>query len=151
MEIKPILNNGIIYIRHHSSYDNNKICKLGKTKNIIDRDNTYATSEYERGKFILAIELLNNQKYDDTYVEQLLQKYFKKYHSKKNGGSEFYQNDIIDEIEPFLSTTIIKFKVLSEEEINNLIYQERIRKLIELLKKFFHNRLSKTKTITRKN
>ena len=145
MEIKPILNNGIIYIRHHSSYDNNKICKLGKTKNIIDRDNTYATSEYERGKFILAIELLNNQKYDDTYVEQLLQKYFKKYHSKKNGGSEFYQNDIIDEIEPFLSTTIIKFKVLSEEEIKNIIYYGRIKKLKDLLKKVIQNRLSETK------
>lgn len=145
MNIKPILNNGYIYIRQHSSYNNNKICKLGKTKNIPDRDNTYATSEYKRGYFILAIELLNTQEYDDTYVEQLLQRYFKKYHSKIDGGTEFYQNKIIDEIVPFLSTTKIKFKVLSEEEINNLIHQERIRKLKDLLKRFFHNRLSETK------
>jgi len=145
MDIKPILNNGYIYIRYHSSYENNQICKLGKTNNIINRDSTYATSEYERGKFILVIELLNNQKYDDTYVEKLLQKYFKKYHSKKNGGSEFYQNDIIKEIEPYLSTTTIKFKVLSEEEIKNIIYQGRIKKLKDLLKKVIQNRLSETK------
>jgi superfamily II DNA or RNA helicase len=145
MDIKPILNNGYIYIRYHSSYENNQICKLGKTNNIINRDSTYATSEYERGKFILVIELLNNQKYDDTYVEKLLQKYFKKYHSKKNGGSEFYQNDIIKEIEPFLSMTTIKFKVLSEEEIKNIIYHGRIKKLKDLLKKVIQNKRSETK------
>jgi len=137
------MNNGYVYIRQHIYYENDKICKLGKTKNIPDRDNVYATSEYKRGKFVLVIEILNTQNFDDTYVEKLLQRYFINYHSKINGGSEFYQNKIINEIVPFLENTIIKFRVLSEEEINNLIYQERIRKLIELLKKFFHNRLSK--------
>jgi hypothetical protein len=66
-------NNGYIYIRYHHYYNN--ICKLGKTKNIYDRDTTYATSEYIRGYFILVIEILNNQIYDDTFVEKLLQKY----------------------------------------------------------------------------
>ena len=133
-------NNGFIYIRQHIYYDNDKICKLGRSKNIPDRDNSYATSEYKRGKFKLVIEISNNQIFDDTFVEKILQRYFKNYHSKINGGSEFYQNNIIDEIVPFLSTTLIKFKVLTEDEINNLIRQERIRKLKELLKKFFHNR-----------
>ena len=133
-------NNGFVYIRQHIYYDNDKIYKLGKSKNIPDRDNGYATSEYRRGKFRLVIEISNNQQFDDTYVEKLLQRYFKNYHSKKDGGSEFYQNTIINEIIPFLSKTSIKFKVLSEEEINNLIHQERIRKLKILLKKFFHNR-----------
>ena len=132
-----------VYIRQHIYYENDKICKLGKTKNIPERDNVYATSEYKRGKFVLVIEISNTQIFDDTHVEKLLQRYFINYHSKINGGSEFYQNKIINEIVPFLENTIIKFRVLSEEEINNLIYQERIRKLIELLKKFFHNRLSK--------
>ena len=138
-------NNGFVYVRQHVYYENDKICKLGKSKNIPDRDNGYATGEYRRGKFRLVIEISNNQIFDDTYVEILLQRYFKNYHSKIDGGSEFYQNKIIDEIVPFLSTTKIKFKVLSEEEINNLIHQERIRKLKDLLKKFFHNRLSETK------
>jgi superfamily II DNA or RNA helicase len=138
-------NNGFVYVRQHVYYENDKICKLGKSKNIPDRDNGYATGEYRRGKFGLVIEISNNQIFDDTYVEILLQRYFKNYHSKIDGGSEFYQNKIIDEIVPFLSTTKIKFKVLSEEEINNLIHQERIRKLKDLLKRFFHNRMSETK------
>jgi superfamily II DNA or RNA helicase len=138
-------NNGFVYVRQHKYYENDKICKLGKSKNIPDRDNSYATGEYRRGKFGLVIEILNDQLFNDTYVEKLLQRYFKNYHSKIDGGSEFYQNKIIDEIVPFLSTTKIKFKVLTVEEINNLIHQERIRKLKDLLKTFFKNRLSETK------
>ena len=134
-------SNGFVYIRQSIYYENDKICKLGKTKSIPDRDNNYATGEYIRGKFILVIEILNNQKFDDTYVEKLLQRYFRNYHSKKDGGCEFYQNKIIDEIIPFLSTTTIKFKILSNEEIDNIIYQDRIRRLKELLKKFIHKYL----------
>ncbi len=143
-------NNGFVYIRQHIYYENDKICKLGKSKNIPDRDNTYATGEYRRGKFGLVIKILNNQTFDDTYVEKLLQKYFKNYHCKIDGGNEFYQNKIIDEILPFLSNTLIKFKILSEEEINNLIYQERIRKLKNLLKTFYHNKKSKENILRNK-
>jgi superfamily II DNA or RNA helicase len=143
-------NNGFIYIRSHIYYENDKICKLGKTKNIPDRDNNYATGEYIRGYFVLVIEILNEQIYDDTYIEKLLQKYLKGYHIKKDGGSEFYQNKIIDKIVPFLKKTLIKFKVLTEEEINNLIHQERIRKLKEILKKFFHNRDTKENRLRNK-
>ena len=137
------INNGYIYIRNHIYYDNDNICKLGKTKNIANRDNNYATGEYKRGYFIIVIEILNNQLFDDTYVEKLLQKYFRNYHSKINGGSEFYQNEIINEIIPFLSKTLIKFKVLTCEEINLLIYEERISKLKKLVKKIISNRKSK--------
>jgi len=143
-------NNGFVYVRQHVYYENDKICKLGKSKNISNRDNGYATGEYRRGKFGLVIEISNNQIFDDTYVEILLQKYFKNYHSKIDGGSEFYQNKIIDEIVPFLSMTKIKFKVLLEDEINNLIHQERIRKLKDLLKKFFHKRQSKENILRNK-
>ena len=136
-------NNGYIYVRQHIYYNNDKICKLGKSKNIPNRDNCYATSEYRRGYFVLVIEILNNQTYDDTYVEKLLQRYFKNYHSKIDGGSEFYDIKIIDKIILFLEQTSLKFKVLTDEEINNLIYIERIKKLKDLLKKYFHNRQSK--------
>ena len=105
-------NNGFVYVRQHIYYENDKICKLGKSKNIPDRDNSYATGEYRRGKFGLVIEISNNQTFDDTYVEKLLQRYFKNYHSKINGGSEFYQNKIINEIVPFLSNTLINFTPL---------------------------------------
>ena len=143
-------NNGFVYIRQHVYYENDKICKLGKSKNIPDRDNSYATGEYRRGKFGLVIEISKNQIFDDTYVEILLQRYFKNYHSKIDGGSEFYQNKIIDEIVPFLTMTIIKFKVLTGEEINNLIHQERIRLLKDLLKKIFRNRQTKENRLRNK-
>jgi len=138
-------NNGFIYVRLHEYYKNDKICKLGKTKNIINRDDDYATGEYKRGYFELVVEILNNQIFNDTFVEKLLQRYFKNYHTKINGGSEFYYNEIMEEIVPFLSNTTIKFKVLSKEEINNLIRQERIKKLKDVLKNFFHNRQFDTK------
>ena len=51
------------YIRQHIYYNNDNICKLGKTKNIPERDNTYATGEYRRGKFSLVIEILNKITY----------------------------------------------------------------------------------------
>lgn len=127
-------NNGYIYVRHHFYYQNDKICKLGRATNIPDRDNGYATGEYRRGKFRLVIEIGANQIYDDTYVEKLLQSYFKNYHSKLDGGSEFYQDKIIDEIVPFLLTTKITFRVLNEEDIDGLIRVERVRKIIRVLK-----------------
>ena len=138
-------NNGYIYLREHVYYYYDNVYKLGKTKNIPERDNNYATSEYIRGQFILVIKILNNQIYDDTFVEKLLHKYFKNYHSKKDGGNEFYNKIIIDKIILFLSNTNIKFKVLSQEEIDNLIYKERVKKIRELLKKFFHNKKFETK------
>ena len=69
-------NNGFIYIRQHINYNNDNICKLGKTKNILDRDNCYATGEYIRGKFILVLKIENNQIFDDTNVEKILKRYF---------------------------------------------------------------------------
>ena len=62
-------NNGYIYIRCHSYYDIDNICKLGKTKNISNRDNTYATGEYKRGYFELVIKILSH---DDTIVAHIL-------------------------------------------------------------------------------
>ena len=143
-------NNGYVYVRQHVYYNNDKICKLGKSKNIPDRDNSYATGEYKRGYFGLVIEISNNQIFDDTYVEKLLQKYYKNDHSKIDGGSEFYHNKIINDIVHFLSKTTIKFKVLTEKEINNLIHQKRIKKLKDLLKNFFHNRQSKENRLRNK-
>ena len=137
-------NNGYIYIRCHLYYDIDNICKLGKTKNISNRDNTYATGEYKRGYFELVIKILSH---DDTIVEKILQKYFKNFHLKIDGGSEFYNKQIINEIIPFLLKTSIKFKVLTKEEINYLfqIRLERINKLKKLIMKFIHYKLLEIK------
>ena len=125
---------GYIYIRSHTYYETDNVCKLGRTKNIPSRDSTYTTGEYKRGYFKLVIELLSH---DDIFVEKLLKRYFKNYHQKIDGGSEFYLIDIINEIIPFLSTTTIKFKVLSQIEINNMIRLRYIIRLQGLLRKLF--------------
>jgi superfamily II DNA or RNA helicase len=141
-------NKGYIYIREHEYYKLDNICKLGKTIKITNRDNIYATGEYKRGLFTLVIEILDNQKLDyinAIYVEKLLQKYFKNYHRKINGGNEFYQINIINKIVPFLSNTIINFKVLSNEDINNIFNQERKEVLIKVLKKFYQNKLNENR------
>ena len=142
--------NGYIYIRDHKYYELEDVCKLGKCTSIPDRDSTYATGEYNRGQFVLVIQILPDQKYNNTYVEKLSQNYFKKYHSKTDGGNEFYKQNIINEIIPFLNSTKIKFKVLTEKEINSLLRTERLQKLKDLLKKFFHNRQSKENRLRNK-
>ena len=133
---------GYIYIRSDTSNHLDNVCKLGQTSNIPDRDFQYATGEYIRSSFIKVIEILD-EKYNHIYVEKLLQRYFKIYHMKKNGGNEFYKNEIIDLIEPFLNKTIIKFKVLTNDEINELTTTYRINKIKHILAKYKINKLSK--------
>ena len=49
--------HGYIYIRTHPSYDIENACKVGKTKNIPERENTYATGEIKRGNFEAVFEV----------------------------------------------------------------------------------------------
>ena len=131
------MNNGYIYLRNHNSYIN--VYKLGRTKILYYRDFNYATGEYIRGKFIFVIKILDNQKYDDIYVENLLQKYFKHYHLQKDGGCEFYNKQIINEIIPLLESTNIKFKVLTEKEIEYELLINNTNKInaINVIKKYY--------------
>lgn len=116
------MSKGYIYLRLHENYEKYDIYKLGRTMNFIGRDSTYATGEFIRGKFIFALEILkdNSEQINDRYVEKLLQKYFKNYNRVHDGGTEFYDKKIIDEIIPFLNKTTIKFNMLTSEEIKNI-------------------------------
>lgn len=78
-------------------------------------------------------------------LEKLLQNYFKSLdlHIIFDGGSEFFKNDIIKLVIPFLQKININFKVLSRNEINNLIrksyYQFKkinIKNLLSVLKNY---------------
>jgi len=113
-------NNGYIYIRRIKQYDEYGICKLGKITNIPITDILYNICEYEKGYYEFIIEIQNDQLYNETDVEELLQQQFEKYRTLKYGGNDFYKIEIIDEIIPFLNTTNINFKVLTTEEIDNL-------------------------------
>jgi predicted helicase len=116
---------GYIYIRDHESYKKYNIYKLGKTTNIPERESTYITSEYIRGKFIKVFEV------DYKILDQLeidLIKHFKelwKYDKENGGGKEFFDIKILDRIEPYLIENKVEYKLLSDDEISNLIRKQR--------------------------
>jgi superfamily II DNA or RNA helicase len=119
--------NGYIYIRNHTSYDEDDVCKLGKANNIPERDTQYATGEIKRGIFEVVIEMSKDV---IGIVEKLLQKYFNclGFHIQYDGGTEFYKRTIIHLLIPYLEKTNIQFKVLSKQEIEDLVRCNRIKK-----------------------
>jgi predicted helicase len=123
--------NGYIYIRTSEYWDLYDAYKLGKSSNILDRENNYITSEIRRGKYIMVIEL--NIDIMDI-IEEKLQQYFNKlgYHIKFNAGTEFYKKQIIKNIIPYLTENKINHKVLSDSEVENLIRKTRITKIQNL-------------------
>lgn len=144
------MNNGYIYIRFFHNYPS--VCKMGKTENIVNRDNVYATGEFKRGVYKLVIEIEANQTFDDSKIEKILQNNFKKYHSKLDGGNEFYKIEIVNEIVDYLNETSLKFKVLSNNEINNLLINEAIQHHKAIFKKvvlILKNKIKKKKQINK--
>ena len=122
---------GYIYVRNHPSYDVENSCKLGKTENIPDRDTQYATGEIRRGWFEPVFEL-----YFSTHiVEKLLQNEFSNLNIKFNGGTEFYDKQIINMIEPFFQKNNIKYKKLCNQEIDLLIRKNRLKKIFKKVNK----------------
>jgi DNA or RNA helicases of superfamily II len=120
--------NGYIYVRCHQSYEEYKACKLGKASNIPERDSTYATGEIKRGKFVLVIEVPIQTM---AVVETTLQSHFTQFHIEYNGGTEFYNKEIIPLIVPYLTTLHLVFKQLSELEIESLVRTSRLKKIVK--------------------
>ena len=122
---------GYIYVRQHPAYDIYNACKLGKTMQIPERDSQYATGEIIRGKFTLVILL---EYTNISLIEKMLQNYFKclGHHIMYDGGTEFFNIAIIELIVPYLQLTVVKFRVLSDQEIHELSRQERIKSLCDL-------------------
>lgn len=115
--MKVIYTNGYIYVRYHKSYEN--VCKLGKTFNIPKRDSQYKTGEHKSGYFELVFDVSVKKVCN---IEKQLQKEFVKYHNQSDGGTEFYDREIINLIEIFFIKNEINYTKLTEEEINNLIF-----------------------------
>jgi len=110
---------GYIYVRTNEYWNLYDACKLGKSSNILDRENNYITSEIKRGAYIMIIEL-NIDIMDN--VEKSLQQYFNtlEFNIKFNAGTEFYKKNIIDYIIPYLIENNISHKVLTDLENENL-------------------------------
>lgn len=125
-------NRGNIYIRIHWSWDIDGICKLGETDNLADRESTYVTGEYRRGRFSHVYKMLN---IGCKNAENLLKNEFEKYHKQHDGGTEFYDKQIIPLIEPFFDSIGLKYKKLSDYEICMLTRTKRLR-LKDVIKNF---------------
>jgi superfamily II DNA or RNA helicase len=120
------LSKGFIYLRDNIWWRNEKVIKMGITTFAKDRDNTYITSEIERGQYIRLIEIpLDKMK----ILDKCLKLFFKPYNIYKGGGTEFYDRTIIELIVPYLNDSNIDFTVLTDDEINSINRCERIRNL----------------------
>lgn len=111
------LHKGYIYIRVHHAYDEFDVCKVGITSNVPNRESTYITSEFNRGIFKLIFEVPIKAL---ASLEILLHGEFKEFHKQDTGGTEFFDKQIMELIEPWLQKIGIEYKKLSEEEIAQL-------------------------------
>ena len=113
---------GYIYIRGHSAY--NGLVKVGKTQNIPEREQTYTTGEYIRGKFIhiweVSLSALN-------IIDQLIKFKFQYLNQYENAGTEFYKCAIIALIPELFKSTTLVWRELSADEIENLARPYRMR------------------------
>jgi superfamily II DNA or RNA helicase len=128
---------GFLYVREHPSYD--YTCKVGITANIPERDGVYATGELHRGKFtsVFKIDLgsmgscpvLKEREKDPRLktIETTLKNTFPMFHVYYDGGTEFFDREVIVEIEPFLQSISLHYTRLSEEEIQLLTRCKRIK------------------------
>lgn len=129
--------SGYLYIRDHPSYD--YTCKVGITDNIPERDGAYATGELHRGKFstVFKIDLesvgqcpvLEGREKDHRLktIETNLKNTFPMFHVYYDGGTEFFDREVIVEIEPFLQSLSLEYIRLNEEEIQALTRCKRIK------------------------
>lgn len=122
MDTIDIKNNlfrlsGYIYIRSNELWDMYDSYKLGRTQNILERENNYITSEINRGQFKYIYEISN---YDIEDCEKILFKELKKFNIYNNAGKEFYKKCCVEKIENIFTKNFIKYKLLSESEINEL-------------------------------
>lgn len=134
---------GYIYIRDHWSYEIDDVYKLGKTIGIPDRDQTYSTGEYQRGKILEVYEVAYII-LDD--VEELLHDIFIELHKQQDGGEEFYRREIIKLIEPAFDDYEIEYRKLTDNEISELkrIKRDREVKYKRTKKEIMHSIHSKS-------
>jgi len=130
MDVPEIKSIGYIYVRCNEWWLNDyKSCKMGKTTNIPDRDSQYATGEIKRGYFESVYEVNC-----PIIVERVLKYEFRELNIIYDGGTEFYNQKIIDLIEPKLTELGIEYRKLSKQEISDLVRRNRVKKICDSIK-----------------
>ncbi len=118
---------GYLYIREHPSYNIYNSCKIGITKNIVNRNNQYITGEIKKGIFTNIFEI---SKVEMKNIENMLKIKFDYLHIYVDGGTEFFNKSIIEYVEPFLKKYNFEYKKLSDKEIENLTRPKKENKII---------------------
>ena len=109
-----------IYIRDNEWYSQLDIYKVGITTSIKDRNSSYITGEFIKGSFIKIIQLLNINNIKLKIIDKHLKNYFIYLHKYLNGGTEFYDRTIFNEIEPFLSSININYRIINDNELKHI-------------------------------
>jgi superfamily II DNA or RNA helicase len=121
-----------IYLRSHLSYEH--CYKVGKTENLIERENGYITGDLHRGYYEVAFEFICSNKLINV-IERLIQQRFQHLKVYYDSGTEFFDKSILNEIEIYLKTLKVNFKTLTYKDIQNLQRKERLHKLTKQLEK----------------
>ena len=107
------------------------VVKIGITDNIIERDSTYKTGEFEAGYFSHLYKINYNGKREsfDKKLKKLTKEYNKIRVNKSDvkGGTEFYNIELIEKLEDYLKEIkkIEKYELLNQDEIDEINRKER--------------------------
>jgi len=124
-----------LYFRENDMTRQNDIIKCGISKDPLQRNNNYITYELKRGKFIKVIKVSRNIIYN---LDKTVKDHFQYLNIYYDAGTEYFQLDIINYIEPLLQSLNVKFTVMTDEE---LIILEHKCVLMEKLKNINKKRL----------
>lgn len=95
-------------------WNEENVCKLGETSDLLNCDRVYVSMEFRRGHFNPVYEMINLK---SNHVLDLLRSRFKKYHMQ----NDFFDKQFMSLIVPFFDSIDLKYKKLSDEEIRTLI------------------------------
>ena len=127
-----------IYIRDNEWYKQHNVYKIGITTSIKDRNSTYITGEIIRGEFIKIYELSDRNEEQLKIIDKLFKKNFLPLNKYHNGGTEFYDRIIIDQIEIFLENLKIKYDIIDDKELKRLNKDKNIKDLTYLILKYIN-------------
>lgn len=115
MLYKELKMFGYVYVRETIYRKFYSVVKIGITENLANREATYITGEFIRGKYISAYEVPLSELHaiDDSLKEKLVA-----YHriDESDGGTEFYHESVLE----ILDTMMDSYRKLSEEELENI-------------------------------
>jgi hypothetical protein len=124
---------GYIYIRNHLSYEN--CVKLGVCINIYETDDIYSSRELIKGYYVKIYEVEVKNEKTMKYIENYLNISLKTHNIKYDGGDRFFDKIIINEIEDKIKSIYIKYKKLSDDEVNNINKKNNLKAIFNKINK----------------